>query len=386
MKSLKEFNFSQKTVLLRCDFNVSLNKQKVISDDFRIESSLETVNHLLKDGARVVLITHLSNSQALPLVQKRLEDKLNLKISLIKNYPGIKAQNEIKTTSFNSVILLDNIRKYKEEENNDENFAKELSMLGDVYVNDAFSVCHRNHASIVSLPKFLPSFAGYQLLKEIRVLSKAKKDPWRPLVVIIGGAKVDSKIKTLSSFLKVADHVILGGKLVNEILIIKGISNKKSMLSAEIQKNISQVELTSPRIHLPIDVLVSPSPKGNFYVRITGPGLIRNNEDIYDIGPESIKIYTEIIKSAKMIIWAGPLGLYEEKNFRKGTEEIARAIAMNHDAFKIIGGGDTGSVLNEFKIRDFVDHVSTGGGAMLSFFSEDELPGIKALNNSVNNK
>jgi len=252
-------------------------------------------------------------------------------------------------------------------------------MLGDVYVNDAFSVCHRNHASVVSLPKFLPSYAGNQLFKEVKILSKAKTDPWKPLIVVIGGAKVSSKIKTLNNFMETADHILLGGKLVNEVLMIKGITPRESALSLELKKKINQIELTSSRLHLPVDVLVSSNSKGSFYVRTIGPGLIRKDEDIYDIGPETIKIYSEIIKTAKMIIWAGPLGLYEEKKFRKGTEEIARAIVMNHEAFKIVGGGDTGSFLSEFKIRDAMDHVSTGGGAMLNFFSEEELPGLKAL-------
>jgi len=379
MKSLKDADFDKKTVLLRCDFNVSLNKEGAIVDDFRIVSSIETINHLLKDGARIILINHLSNKNALPLVHKKLEEKINQKIFLMKDYPGSKAQNEIKKSPFGSVFLLGNIREHKEELENDEIFARELSMLGDVYVNDAFSVCHRNHASVVSLPKFLPSYAGNQLFKEVKILSKAKTDPWKPLIVVIGGAKVSSKIKTLNNFMETADHILLGGKLVNEVLMIKGITPRESALSLELKKKINQIELTSSRLHLPVDVLVSSNSKGSFYVRTIGPGLIRKDEDIYDIGPETIKIYSEIIKTAKMIIWAGPLGLYEEKKFRKGTEEIARAIVMNHEAFKIVGGGDTGSFLSEFKIRDAMDHVSTGGGAMLNFFSEEELPGLKAL-------
>jgi len=380
MKFLKDSQFNQKTVLVRCDFNVSINKNGTIIDDFRIDSSIETIKHLLKDGAKVVLITHLNDEEKiLPLVHSRLEEKIKQKISLIKDGTNSKTQSEVKKSSFGSVFLLDNIRKYKEEIDNDEIFARNLSMLGNTYVNEAFSVCHRNHASISGLPQFIPSYAGYQLLKEVKILSKARTDPWKPLVVIIGGAKVESKIKTLNSFMKIADHIILGEKLVNEILIIKGIVPGRISISSELAQKINQVELTSPKLHLPVDVLVSSNPKGDFYVRVAGTGLIRKDEDIYDIGPETIKIYSEVIKTAKMIIWSGPLGLYEEKKFRKGTEEIARAIVMNHDAFKIVGGGDTGAFLSDFKIKGAIEHLSTGGGAMLNFLAGEELPGLKAL-------
>ncbi len=379
MRSLKDGNFNEKTVLLRCDFNISLDKKGELSDDFRINSSIETIDHLLKDGARIVIINHLSDEKALGPILKKLEEKINKKVFLIKDYPGIKVQKEIEKSSFGSVFLLDNIRKYKQEIENSKKFARELSALGDAYVNEAFSVCHREHASVVSLPEFLPAYAGNQIFKEIKILSKAKTDPWRPLVVVMGGAKVSSKIKTLNNFMEIADHVLLGGKLVNEILIMKGITPRESSLSSELNEKIKKIELTSPKLHLPLDVLASTRFEGKFYVRTTGPGLIRKNEDIYDIGPETIKIYSEVIKTAKMIIWAGPLGLYEENKFKKGTEEIAQAIAKNHDAFKIAGGGDTGSFLNKFKMKKAIDHVSTGGGALLNFFSEDELPGLKAL-------
>jgi 3-phosphoglycerate kinase len=380
MKFLKDSQFNQKTVLVRCDFNVSINENGTIIDDFRIDSSIETIKHLLKDGAKVVLITHLSDEEkVLLLIHSKLEEKIKQKIFLIKDGTNSKTQSEVKKSSFGSVFLLDNIRKYKEEIDNDEVFARNLSMLGNTYVNEAFSVCHRNHASISGLPQFIPSYAGYQLLKEVKILSKARTDPWKPLVVIIGGAKVESKIKTLNSFMKMADHIALGGKLVNEILTIKGIVPGRTSISSELAQKINQVELTSSKLHLPVDVLVSSNPKGDFYVRVTGPGLIRKDEDIYDIGPETIKIYSEIIKTAKMIIWAGPLGLYEEKKFRKGTEEIARAIAMNHDAFRIVGGGDTGAFLSDFKIKGAIEHLSTGGGAMLNFLAGEELPGLKAL-------
>ncbi len=387
MKNLEEFDFKEKIVLLRCDFNVSFSETEGIADTYRIEATMPTINYLLKENAKVVLISHFKEDDTgkkILAIRSKLEEFLGKKIFFVDNWKTAKNQKKIKESPFGEVFLLDNIRKDEREEKNDRSFAEDLASLGDVYVNDAFSVCHRNHASVVGLPLFLPSYAGIQLSKEVKILSKAISDPWKPLVVIVGGAKVSSKIKVLNHFLTVADHLILGGKIANEILMIKGIITRRSSLPEETIEKINQIELTSSKMHLPVDVVASPNSKAEFYVRTTGPGSIRNDEDVFDIGPETIKIYSEIIENAKMIVWGGPLGLFEEKKFEKGTREIARAVFMNHKAFKIIGGGDTGVALKKFGFRKGIDHISTGGGAMLDFMTGKELPGLKALNHYEN--
>jgi 3-phosphoglycerate kinase len=277
------------------------------------------------------------------------------------------------------VLLLENLRFHREEKENDRNFSKKLAKLADVYVNDAFGISHREHASIVGVPKYLPSGAGLLLEKEVKILSKSLEEPWRPLVAIIGGAKISSKIKVIEQFLEKADHLLIGGKIANAILVIKGICIGRPWPPEEVAKEIAKFDLTSTKLHLPIDAVASPDETGKTYIRETGPGKVRRDEELLDIGPETIEVFSKIIEKAKMIIWSGPLGHFEEPLFERGTKMIAEKIAKNHQAFKIVGGGDTISALSKFGLREKFDHISTGGGAMLEFLSGKELPGLKIL-------
>jgi len=372
MKQIHDFNFSEKTALVRCDFNVSLSKLNEIIDDYRIEASLATIRHLIKEKARVVLMSHFSGSKE-KVVHEKIQKMLGQPVFLLKNH------QEVNKTNLGDVSLLPNLRENKGEEENDPAFSQQLASLGDIYVNEAFSVSHREHASLVGIAKILPSCAGIHLIEEIKVLAKIISNPWRPLVMIVGGAKIDSKVRALKGFLELADHLLLGGKLVNEVLTIKRMIAREEPLPEDLVNEVKKIDLTSPRLHFPLDVIASSNPKGDYYTRITGPGLIRKEESIYDIGPETINIYSRIIKEAKMIVWAGPLGLFEERKFEKGTKEIARAVSFNHEAFKVVGGGDTGTALTKFNFRKGIDHISTGGGAMLEFLSGNELPALKAL-------
>lgn len=308
IKSVKDFNIKNKRVLVRCDFNVPFDKKGAILDDFRIVQTIPTLTFLQKQGAKLTLMTHLTGGGSLAPVKKRLEKYLK------------------------DFTLLDNLRLDKREEENDQDFAQELASLADFYINDAFGVCHRAHASIIGVPKYLPSGAGLLLEKEIEVLSKILENPNRPLVVIIGGAKVESKAKAINQFLKIADQILIGGKTAHKI------------------------DLKSSKIFLPLD-----------------------DKDKFDIGSKTIKVFSDIIKKAKTVIWAGPLGRFEDPLYEKGTKEIAQEIVKNKKAFKIAGGGDTIFALAKFGLRDKFDHVSTGGGAMLSFLSGDKLPGLEAL-------
>lgn len=357
MKTLKDFNFKNKRVLVRCDFNIPLNEKGKIEDDFRIKQTIPTIEYLIKNEAKVILMSHLGNDKNLAIIKKRL-----------KKYLGSK-----------EFTLLENLRLNKGEKENDDKFARELAKLGDIYINDAFGVCHRAHASVVGVPKYLPSGAGLLLEKEIKILSKSLEKPWRPLVAVIGGAKIASKIKVIKHFLEKADHLLIGGKVANAILIVKGICVGKPWPGEEAAEEIKKFNLTSTKLHLPIDAVASPDETGQFYVRETAPAKVRKDEKLLDIGPETIKMFSKIIKDAKMIIWSGPLGRFEEPLFEKGTKEIAEKIAKNHQAFKVAGGGDTIFALAKFGLRDKFDHVSTGGGAMLEFLSGEELPGLKAL-------
>jgi len=384
-RSLLDYNFYHKRVLVRCDFNLPL-ENGAIRDDFRIHQTLPTINHLIKSGAKLILLSHLGRPKGYPRaklslrpVSWRLSQLLKQEVRFVNRVLGRKVQRAVKKLKPSEVIILENLRFQRGEETNDQQFAASLSKLGDVYVNEAFSMCHRAHASVDRLPLLLPRFAGLNLAKEVEVLSQLIFNPLRPLVVVIGGAKIESKIEVIENFLKRADHLILGGKIVNVILRVKGICLGKPWPSDEVALKIKGLEITNPKIHLPVDTMVAGDPRGESYIREAGPGSVRKEEYILDIGQESIKAFQEIIKGAATVFWAGPLGFVENPRFDRGTEEIAKAIAINRNAFKVAGGGDTIIALRKFNLLDKFSHLSTGGGAMLTFLSGNAMPGLQAL-------
>jgi 3-phosphoglycerate kinase len=277
------------------------------------------------------------------------------------------------------IILLENLRIYKEEEENNEEFAQKLSLFGEIYINDAFGCCHRAHASIVGIPKYLPAGAGLLLEKEIKILTEILEKPERPLVVIIGGIKIETKTKVIENFLKIADHLLLGSKIGEVILIAKGILVGRKFNDEKLLEKIKEIDLTSQKLHLPVDGQMSLATLDEKYFRVGGIGTVRKEEEIFDIGPETIDIFSKIIKEAKTIIWNGPLGYFERPPFDMGTKKIVEAIIKNHRAFKVAGGGETDSFLHQSGLREKFDYVSTGGGAFLEFLSGKKLPGIEAL-------
>jgi len=392
MKNIKDFNFKNKNVLVRCDFNVPLSENGEVVEDFRIKATLPTIDYLIKKGAKVILISHLGDPKeaknkeemikkfSLKPVAERLEKLLKIKIKFLPDCLGPAVEKEVNQLKEGEVVLLENLRFYDEEKKNDENFVKNLAKMADVYINDAFSVCHRPHASVVGLPKYLPSAAGFLLEKEVKILTKVLEKPWRPLIVIIGGAKVATKIAVIEQFLKNADHLLMGGDTANSILVGKGICLGNLFFdNKEVVERIEKIDLTLPKIHLPIDGVIALASRKENYFRKGAIGSVKKEEKVFDIGPETIKIFSKIIKEGKMIFWSGPLGMFEEKEFENGTKEIAQVITRNHLAFKIVGGGDTILAVNKFGLLDKFDHVSTGGGAMLEFLSGKSLPGLVAL-------
>jgi len=387
MKFLKDFNVKNKRVLVRCDFQIPLSEKGEILDDFKIKLTIPTIEYLKKKKAKIILMSHWQpegkgEAQSLKPIFFRLKELLGQELKFLDDCLGEKVKKEIEKMKMGEVLLLENLRFYKEEKENNLDFAQKLAKLGDIYINEAFSVCHRAHASIVGIPKYLPSAMGFLLEKEIKNLNKILKNPFHPLVVIIGGKKIETKIKVIENFLERADHLLLGGKIANTILGVKGIF-KDGFLTEGIEekmfKKIESLDLTNPKLHLPLDVIVSLDETGLVYIRQAAPANFKKDEMILDIGPETINIFSKIIKQAKMILWNGPLGLFERKLFEKGTKEIAQAIVQNRSAFKVAGGGETVAALNKFGFFNNFDHVSTGGGAMLEFLAGEELPGIKAL-------
>ena len=338
MRSIRQIkNIKGKTVLLRVDFNVPVKDGKVV-DDFRIKATLPTINFLLKKGANIVLITHLGENGEVEL------------------FPVVKHFFALTKISKSRVIFYENIRKFPGEMKNDQVFAKELSKLGDIYVNEAFSVSHREHASVVSLPKYLPHFAGLQLEKEIKNLSHISQKPKHPFLFILSGAKFSTKIPLLEKYLKLADYVFVGGALANYLLKAKGYKIGKSLVD-EKKYDVSKI-LNNPKLILPTDFVVK-------------------NEAIVDVGKESVKNLGILIKKSKLILFNGPLGKYEDGE-TKATMKVLKLIA-NSKAESVVGGGDTVSLISKMKIQNKFSFVSTGGGATLEFLANGTLPGIKAL-------
>ncbi len=377
--------------MVRCDFDVPVDKDGLISEDCRILKTAPTIKYLAKKQAKIILIAHLGRPQeveqdkrenrefTLKPVADKLENLLKKKIIFLEDCIGEKVERRIDEMKEGDIILLENLRFYREEEENDENFAKKLAALGDIYINDAFGTCHRAHASMVGVPKYLPSGAGFFLEKEIKILSHIFQSPWHPLVVVIGGVKIDTKINLIKRFLEIADHMLLGGEIANVILEEKGIIVARPPFDPEIVKKIEEIDLTNPKLHLPVDGLISLKKMTEDYFRIGAIGSVKKEEKVFDIGPETIEIFSDIIKKAKMILLSGPLGMFEKQDFEAGTREVAKNIVRNHLAFKVAGGGDTIFALNKFGLMDKFDYVSTGGGAMLEFLSGKKLPAIEAL-------
>ncbi|GAF87327.1 unnamed protein product, partial [marine sediment metagenome] len=281
-----------------------------------------TINHLVENEAKVILISHFGQPKekdikySLKPIGLKLEKLLDKNVKFLDDCKGGKIEKEIENMKAGQVVLLENLRFYPGEKENDLKFAKALAKLGDIYISEAFSVAHRNHASIASLPKLIPSGIGFLFGREIMALTKVKQNPARPLVVIIGGIKISSKIKVIEKFLSKADHLLLGGKIANIILRVKGICLGKPWPEEDVIKIIEKLKLTDTKIHLPVDVVVSPNESGEVYIRETGPGSVRKEEGIFDIGPETIKTFKKIIEEGKTIIWSGALGMAENEKFR----------------------------------------------------------------------
>lgn len=388
LSRLSSQKIKNKRVLVRVDFNVTLDGRGKILDDFRIKATLATIRYLIKNRAKVVLASHLSKSQlaldkkknqkvSLRGIARYLSRLLGKKVIFVSDCRGEKVKKAVSSLKAGEVLLLENLRFCSEEEKNDAAFARDLAQLADFYVNDGFAVSHRAHASVVGITKYLPSFAGLLLEREIKNLNRLLKNPPRPLVVVIGGAKVSTKIKLIENFLERKADVLLGGVIANTVLCAKGLSLGKSLVEPEIIAELRKLKLPDVRLHLPIDVLVSRGTRSaKAFSRAIGR--VEDEDVIFDIGPETAELFGKIIKEAKMVVWNGPMGYFEKKEFSRGTAAIARVIALG-SGFSIVGGGDTVIILNKLGLLDRYSFVSTGGGAMLEYLAGKKLPGIEVL-------
>lgn len=353
-------------VILRADLNLPFERGKV-GDDFRLQQILPTIMYLIKAGARTTLISHRGEeSESLRPIADRLSQFMPVSFANdFKELTDLQKKSEP-----GSVILLENIRKFPGEIENKESFSRQLSHFGDIYVNEAFSASHRAHASIVGVPKYLESFAGFLFENEVVNLSKALK-PTRPALFILGGAKISTKLPLIEKFLKTYDSIFVGGAMANDFYVHKGFSVGQSLVSdtvVSLEKAMKHSGLV-----LPADVVVT----GVRGVSTKEPQAVSADERIVDAGQETITKLRSLISRAKFILWNGPIGMYES-GFQSGSEGIARAIAASN-AFSIVGGGDTAALIHQINLKDRFGFLSTAGGAMLDFLANETLPGIEAL-------
>ncbi len=372
MKSIKELkNLSGKKVILRVDFNVPVKNGKVL-DDFRIKKTIPTILYLQKNGAKVIMISHIGVNEKESLLP--VEKIIN---KYLKNFEFIKTpifsdetEKKINEMKKGEVFLLENLRAETGEIKNSPSFARALSRYGEIYINEAFSVSHREHASIVGITKYLPGYAGLQFMTEIENLSKIF-NPKHPFLFILGGAKFETKIPLIKKYLRTADSIFIGGAIANDFFKVRGYEIGQSLIGP----NNFQIALLmkSKNLILPIDVKVAKNSKSRF----THPTDVLADEKIVDIGSKSILNLKELISKAEFILWNGPLGEYEN-GFGGATEEILKLISKSK-AYSVIGGGDTVALITKLKIEDKLGFVSTGGGATLDFLSKGTLPGIRVL-------
>ncbi len=360
-------------VIVRVDYNVPLKGNKIL-DTRRIDASYETVTVILKKGGTPVLIAHGGNSQETLRPVAAYISKTFKTVFVTNDLLDPRTIDILNEVPKGTVILLENIRRYEQEEKNESGFAKSLARLGSYYVNDAFSVSHRVHASVVGIPKYLPSYAGIQLLKEIAALSKAVENKKHPFIFILGGAKFATKIPLLKQFESKADKLIIAGAILNTFYKVAGFEIGNSVIEEGYDTSIKKM-LKSDKLLLPIDVIVTRGTKKV----VTTPAEIMSGDVIVDIGPQSSALIALEIKKAKLVVWNGPTGWYE-KGFTKGTIGLANAITESKTA-AIIGGGDTGAVVEKLLSTSLNKNIfiSTGGGAALDYLSNGTLPGIKAL-------
>lgn len=373
-----------KKVLVRVDFNVPLEKGKV-KEDYRIKAALPTLNFLLEHGAKVIIISHLGDPKgkinpelSLKPVAKSLSQLIKRPVTFVQETTGYRADSEVAKMESGQIVFLENLRFNEGELKNDMKFAKRLAGLADIYVNEAFSVCHRAQASVSAIRKCLPSYFGLQLINEIKNLDKILK-PKHPLVVIMGGSKISTKAPIIEKMGVIADHILIGGALANNFFQHQKIEIGKSLKDDDseifVKKFFKGKKLTE-KIILPIDVVVCDRQKK---AKIKDLSSINKSDAILDIGPETINLFSSFIKNASTIVWNGPLGKFEEDSYKHGTLAIATAVAARSTgkAYGLVGGGETVEALKKTKMEEYVDFVSTAGGAMLSYLGGQKMPGLR---------
>ena len=391
-KTIRDFDLYNKKVIIRVDFNVPI-KDGIITDDNRIKESLPTINYALEHGAKVILMAHLGRIKCkedleknnLEIVSKRLSDLLNKDVIFCNETRGINLENSIANMKQGDIILMQNTRYEdldgKKESSNDEELGKYWASLGDIFINDAFGTCHRAHASNVGISTYLPSGIGFLVEKELKSFDSVINNPEHPFTVILGGSKVSDKIGVTLNLVKKADYILIGGGMSFTFLRAKGYNIGKSLLDEDSIAFCTNILNDYPnKIIIPIDIVETNEISNNSDYNITDVSKIDENKMGVDIGPKTIALFKEYIETSKLVVWNGPVGIFEYDHFANGTKELCK-ILSSIDVTTIIGGGDTAAAVIKYGYKDKVTHVSTGGGASLELLEGKNLPGIEAIDN-----
>jgi len=385
--TLNDLDVASKRVLVRVDFNVPLKEGKV-ANDIRIRAALPTIKYLLERKARVILVSHLGRPKGkvdpalkMDSVAETLGSLLGKKVEKIDVCIGPEAEEAVAALSEGGVLLLENVRFYPEETDNDPEFSRKLAQLADIYVNDAFGTAHRAHASTAGVAAYLPSAMGFLVEKEVSIMGKALEDPARPFAAVIGGVKIADKIGVLTNLLEKVDLLLIGGGMANTFLKAQGMDMGRSIVEEEKLESALEILKKAAdkgvRMELPVDLVVAEEISPDAEPKVVPVNEVPADMMALDIGPETAKKYAEILAPARTVVWNGPMGVFEQDAFAKGTEAVARAVAETE--LSIVGGGDSAAAVEKVGAADRITHISTGGGASLEFLEGKTLPGIAAL-------
>lgn len=388
-KTVRDIEVSGKKVLVRVDFNVPMDDKGQITDDTRIQAALPTINYLLEQKAKVILVSHLGRPKgkvnlkySLKTVAQHLAQVLGREVKFAPEAIGPETTAQVNSLQDGDILLLENIRFYEGEEKNDANLSKALAELAEVYVNDAFGTAHRAHASTAGVAEYLPAVAGFLMEKELVVMGKALAKPERPFMAILGGAKVSDKIGVIENLISKVDLLLIGGGMANTFLKAQGYEVGSSLLEEDklglAKELLTKAESKGVKIYLPEDAVIAEEVSPDAENQVVDVQEVLPEGKILDIGPKTAAQYAELIKTSKTVIWNGPMGVFEMAPFAQGTMAIAQAMA-EVEGVTIIGGGDSVAAVEKAGVADRMTHISTGGGASLEFLEGKELPGVAAL-------
>jgi len=390
MKTLDDIDLKGKRVFMRVDFNVPLDKERNVKDDLRIRAVLPSLHKVLDSGGRLILASHLgrpkgkvANEFSLSPAAKHLSDLLGIPVPLVPDCVGPEVESKVSLLKNGEVLLLENLRFHPEEEKNDPEFSRRLAGLADVYVNEAFAASHRAHASVQGITRFVPvCAAGYQLQKEVEYFKKVMDNPQRPLAIIVGGAKVSTKLGLLENLIPKVNRLIIGGAMANTFFKAQGKEVGKSLVENDLletaQRLIESANKAGVKVFLPVDAVVAADAQSSGDVRQVSIDSIPRDAQILDIGPQSVQLFESVLKECKTIVWNGPMGVFETPPFNKGTFALAEFMG-SIKALTVIGGGDSAAAVRQAGAEDKVSYISTGGGAFLEMLEGKDLPGVSAL-------